>query len=68
MITPEKIAPVRSQQNGARIDHMISSTRAFANRMVERLRALHEKYPSQELADAIRNLEEWQAALPRMEP
>ncbi len=47
---------------------MISSTRAFANRMVERLRALHEKYPSQELADAIRNLEEWQAALPRMEP
>ena len=64
MASDKENAPHDMKQAQLELDLMLGKTREFAERMVERLRALHEKFPSEELANAIRSLEAWRDELP----
>jgi hypothetical protein len=51
-----------------RFDLAMGRTRQISERMLERLRNLHEQFPSPELEEAIRSLERWHGRQPPETP
>lgn len=56
-------APAAAEET-LRYGLMLGQARDVADSIIERLRSLHRKFPSPELAEAIQNMEDWRSGLP----